>query len=150
MLNFFKNKILLFLEKTSYKTRRMADISQKRAQINRVLNMSEEEFLLDYEDAMAKYEHAKLFFGIPVFVLFLTTLWGVFKIIAKVLNLQAESISIGSHLETMQTVTLAVLILLTIIVSILFLAASNHIYMLSKNKIFYEEMKRKRKGKKQK
>ena len=147
VLFFFKEKTLFFLEKTSYKTRRSTAILQKKEQIEQVLGQSDEEFLLDYEEAIARYEHTKLFFGVPVFVLFLTVLWVIFKTIAKIMNLQAEGVLAGNDLETIQTVSMVGLVALTIIVSIFFIVSSNHIYMLSKKKIFYEEMKNKREGK---
>lgn len=145
---FFKGKVISFLEKTSYKTRRSVAIVQKKEQMECVLELPEEEFLLDYEDAVARYEHSKLFFGIPVFTLFLTTIWGIVKIIAKVMNLQAVSVYSGSEVEIIQTVTMVILTILTVIVSLFFFAAARHIYTLSKKKIFYEEMKIKREGKK--
>jgi len=137
-------KVKHIIEKISYAKRREYEIQEEEKRIKHFLSIGEAEFSIDYKNAVAQYEHIRLFFGLPIFALFITAIWAIFKIFAQMQDLQTTEIYSSQEVEVMQRVVLTILCLTAVFLLTVLSMISRRIDKITKEKIFFDEMKKKR------
>lgn len=139
------NKII---DTISYDSRRKRSLEKTKKYIDEYMEMSDEEFMMDYIEVCSRYEHKKLtftaiFIGIMISIIMNT--WTYFY--DFLVKLMVTENSVVKNVINQVTVFALIIMLLIFIVTIWILYdMAKTLYMLNKRKIFLDEIKDMRKN----
>ena len=131
------NKIIYRL---SYSGRRERNLKETSDNISKYMNMSDDEFIMEYTEVCSRYEHKKLIFTVISIGLIISNIWKYFyEFLMKIFT--SKNIAVVDVKN--QAIVLSLIIILMISLVALFITYNmvKTIYVLNKKKILLNQIK---------
>lgn len=134
------NKIIYRL---SYSGRRERNLKETSDNISKYMNMSDNEFIMEYTEVCSRYEHKKLILTVISIGLIISMISNIWKYFYEFLMKIFTSKSIAVVDVKNQAIVLSLIIILMISLVVLFITYNmvKTIYVLNKKKILLNQVK---------
>lgn len=135
------------INKISYEERRKKELESVQFKLNKYINMSNDEFLMEYTNIISRFEYKRNMFSLVVVTVFLTTITGCWKYFFDIFNslFLIDSSELNGLKE--QALMFIIIIFLLIIVVLIFslVKMALNLNRLNREKILIEQIEKIRK-----
>lgn len=141
----YKQKLLDWISYTKRKDKQISHMIEKK---EKYLAMSNDEFLFEYTRICAKYEHKKFVLSVIVIATLITIIMDIWRRLYDFIFrlLMFENVSNAEDMIKVAELLVVVVMFLILIVGVLIIYdLIKNLYLLTKEKVFIEEIKELRK-----